>query len=78
MTSQLLGTVLEIGMDDTVWDKLSNASPLLILGLFVDAGMIFYGVYLQRNPRLRVMGIILLVLGIINLVHELYQVFTMQ
>ena len=64
---------------DNIWEKLSNAPPLLILGLFVDGGLIFYGVYLQRRrPRLKVAGIVLIVLGIINLIHELNQVFAIQ
>ena len=78
MTSQLLGTLAGLWMDDNLWDKLSNASPLLIFGLFVDGGMIFYGVYLQRNPRLKVGGIVLIVLGVINLIYELNKVLTPQ
>jgi len=66
-------------MFDNIWEKLSNASPLLILGLFVDVGLIFYGVYLlRRSTRLRVAGIVLVVLGIINLVHEINQVLWTQ
>ena len=66
-------------MFDNIWEKLSNASPLLILGLFVDVGLIFYGVYLLRtSTRLRVAGIVLVVLGIINLVHEINQVLWTQ
>jgi hypothetical protein len=64
---------------DNFWEKLSNASPLLILGLFVDVGLIFYGVYLQRRSRrLKIAGIVLIVLGIINLIHELTQVLSTQ
>ena len=52
MKSKLLGILLGLWMDDNLWDKLSNASPLLILGLFVDGGMIFYGVYLRFCARI--------------------------
>jgi len=50
MKSKLLGTPLGLLIDDNVWKKLSAASPLLILGLLVDGGLIAYGVYLQRKP----------------------------
>jgi hypothetical protein len=78
MKSKLLGIPLALWMDGNLWDKLSNASPLLIFGLFVDVGMIFYGVYLQRNPRLKVGGIVLIVLGAINLIYELNKILTTQ